>query len=63
MVHAKDDTDMTWEDYWNCGAEINRRSYDYTVVGIWYKTHNAGAGNWCDIPATNKYNFICEAEI
>ena len=64
LVHARDNSDLTWINHFVCTISNNmvHRGYDYYILGLHGET-SKDTGVWCDEPATSDYYFICEGLI
>ena len=65
FMHAKDNTEAERINDWSCYGDpksAGYRGYDYSLLGIKFKTYPHLTGFWCD-RGTEALHFICESLI
>merc|ERR1711936_594050 len=67
LVHATDNSDLTWINHLlSCGYgnehSLDHRGYDYYELGLFGETDRR-TGVWCDLEETANRWFICEGLI
>ena len=65
LVHARDNSDLTWINHFVCSTTNNYVYYagrDYYTLGLYGET-SKDTGVWCGADARDNFYFICEGFI